>query len=188
MKEAHQLQTKEVVFKQLFEKYYAPFCLYAKRFIDDSNVRQDIVSEIFASLWDRLNDASFELQSENILGYIKFCVRNRCINYLKHLECEQNYSGMIQEKAPVYEKEADSVYTLEELYRMLYNTLEKLPETHRIVFNESFFNNKSHTEIAEELNISVKSVYRYKLKTLELLRKDLKDFLPLILFLLKYTQ
>ena len=43
---------------------------------------------------------------------------------------------------------------------------------------------KTYAEIAEELHISVKSVNRYKQKTIELLRSELKDYLPLLLLLL----
>ena len=50
------------------------------------------------------------------------------------------------------------VYILDELYRMLYETLNKLPENYRTVFIKSFFEGKTHTEIAEEMNLSVKSI------------------------------
>ena len=43
---------------------------------------------------------------------------------------------------------------------------------------------KTHTEIAENMNLSVKSINRYKQKTMELLRNALKDYLPLLLLLL----
>ena len=48
-----------------------------------------------------------------------------------------------KKKTPVYETEPDSVYTLDEMYRMLYGTLNKLPESYRIVFIESFFKGKN---------------------------------------------
>lgn len=89
-----------------------------------------------------------------------------------------------KKKAPIYEIEPDSVYTLDELYRMLYNTLNKLPENYRTVFIKSFFEGKTHTEIAEEMNLSVKSINRYKQKTMELLRNELKDYMPLLLLLI----
>ena len=59
--------TKELTFKQLYEEYYAPFCLYAKRFIEDKDTREDIVSDVFASLWDKID--TFDLKSETALGY-----------------------------------------------------------------------------------------------------------------------
>lgn len=175
-------QTKEQAFKLLYKEYYAPFCLYAKRFIEDKEVREDIVSDVFTSLWDKMD--SFDLQSDTAIGYIKMCVKNSCLNFLKHQEYEWSYAENIQKKAPIYETEPDSVYTLDELYRMLYETLDKLPENYRTVFIKSFFEGKTHVEIAEELNLSVKSINRYKQKTMELLRNDLKEYLPLILFII----
>lgn len=183
MKLSFSKQNKEPAFKQLYEEYYAPFCLYAKRFIDDKDIREDIVSDVFTSLWDKMDSESFDLQSNTALGYIKMCVKNSCLNYLKHQEYEWSYAEKIQEKAPVYETEPDSVYSLDELYRMLYEALEKLPENYRTVFMKSFYEGKTHVEIAEEMNLSVKSINRYKQKTIELLRNELKDYFPLILLL-----
>lgn len=188
MKISFSKQAKELTFKQLYEEYYAPFCLYAKRFVDDKEAREDIVSDVFASLWDKLDSDSFDLQSDTALGYIKMCVKNSCLNFLKHQEYEWSYAENIQKKAPIYETEPDSVYTLDELYRMLHETLTKLPENYRNVFMKSFFEGKTHVEIAEEMNLSVKSINRYKQKTMELLREELKDYLPLLLLLFSYPE
>ncbi|NDV67231.1 RNA polymerase sigma-70 factor [Bacteroides sp. 224] len=173
--------SKEQEFRKLYETYYAPFCLYAKRFVEDKDTREDIFSDVFTSLWSNID--SFDLNSETALGYIKMCVKNKCLNFLKHQEHEWNYAEIIQKKAPIYEREPDSVYTLDELYRMLHEALDKLPENYRTVFIESFFKGKTHAEIAEELELSVKSINRYKQKTIEILRKELKEYMPLILLL-----
>ena len=146
------------------------------------------MSDVFASLWDKLDSDSFDLQSDTALGYIKMCVKNSCLNFLKHQEYEWSYAENIQKKAPIYETEPDSVYTLDELYRMLHETLTKLPENYRNVFMKSFFEGKTHVEIAEEMNLSVKSINRYKQKTMELLREELKDYLPLLLLLFSYPE
>lgn len=60
---------KEQCFKQLFEEYYAPFCLYAKRFIDDRESREDIVSDVFAVVWQKID--SDELRPETAVGISK---------------------------------------------------------------------------------------------------------------------
>ena len=91
MKLSHLQHSKEQIFKQLYEEYYASFCLYAKRYIDDKDTREDIVSDVFASLWDKLDTDSFDLQSDTALGYIKMCVKNSCLNFLKHQEYEWSY-------------------------------------------------------------------------------------------------
>ena len=71
-----------------------------------------------------------------------------------------------------------------ELYDMLFKALERLPQNYRIVFTKNFFEGKTHAEIAEELNLSVKSINRYKQKTMDMLRKEFKEYLPVLLYLI----
>ena len=90
---------------------------------------------------------------------------------------------LLMKQAGISTENRRVTYTLDELYRMLYETLNKLPENYRTVFIKSFFEGKTHTEIAEEMNLSVKSINRYKQKTMELLRNELKEYMPLLLLL-----
>ena len=87
---------------------------------------------------------------------------------------------------PIYAPASDAVYTLEELYGLLKDTLEQMPENHRTVFVKTFLETKTQTEVAEEMQISVKSVHRYKQKAIEQLRNVLKDYLPLALLLMAH--
>ena len=178
--------SKEKDFKRLYEEYYASFCLYAKRFIDDSSVREDIVSDVFASLWNKHD--SFQLNKKTALGYLKVCVRNSCLNHLKHQEYEWSYAELCRNRDPIYAAAPDSIYTLNELYEMLYDTLNKLPESYRSVFSKSFFEGKTHDEIAREMNLSVKSIDRYKQRTINFLRSELKEYLPILVFILLKTK
>lgn len=171
----------QIVFQELFKQYYAPFCLYASRFVADNDICKDIVSDVFAMLWDKKED--FELREDTTLAYIKICVKNSCLNFLKHKNYESDYKSEVQYTAPLYADNSDCIYTLEEMYQMLYETLEKLPPQYREVFTKSFFEGKNRTEIAEEMNISVKTVNRYKQKALELLKFEFKDCMALLLFL-----
>jgi RNA polymerase sigma-70 factor (family 1) len=173
--------SQETIYNKLFEQYYAPFCLYARRFIEDDDICKDIVSDVFATLWDKKDELI--LKSDTTLAYIKVCVRNNCLNYLKHQNYEWDYEEYYTKNTPVYEETPDSVYTIEEMYKMLYHTLDKLPQNYRDVFTKSFFEGKSRSEIANELNISIKSVNRYKQKAMELLKNELKDSLTLLAFL-----
>lgn len=181
MKKIFSQQAKEQIFIQLYEMYYASFCLYAKRFIEDLQTREDIVSEVFASLWDKIE--LVDMHSDSIVGYVKNSVKNACLNHLKHREYELKFAENIRILSPVYETEPDSIYNLNDLYKMLNETLKKLPKHYRNVFVKSFFEEKTYAEIAEELDISVKSVNRYKQKTMDSIREALKrHFLCFTLF------
>ena len=169
---------QEKAFRILYEKYAPALRYFAAKYVGEEEVIDDIVQDVFVCLWEKRVDFKTE---ETIKAFLYKAVKNSCLNFLKHQEYEWNYAEIIRKKTPVYETESDSIYTLDELYRMLYETLNKLPDNYRTVFIESFFKGKTHAEIAEELNLSVKSVNRYKQRTLELLRNELKDYLPLLL-------
>lgn len=173
---------KEKQFRALYAQYYAPFCLFARHFIDNPTICEDLVSDVFVNMWGRID--TIDLDSPTVSAYIKMCVRNACLNHIRHNMHKENFEQESRFAELIYEDNTDRVYSLDELYRMLYEVLESLPESHRQVFIKTYVEGKSREEIASELDISVKSVGRYKQKTLELLRSELSDFLPVVMLLL----
>jgi RNA polymerase sigma-70 factor (ECF subfamily) len=174
--------TKEKTFSELFQRYYIPFCLYAKRFIDDRDLREDLVSEVFTTLWDKIEHD--EIQSDTVVAYLRVSVQNACLNHLKHARYVQDYAEQWAIRAPLYEETPDTLYTEETLWQLLLKTLNKLPSEYRKAFIDSYYHGKTHTEIAAEMEISVKSVNRYKQKAITLLRNELKEWMPLIAMVL----
>lgn len=172
------IKSKEQKFRKIYEDYYASFCMYAKQFIDDRSIREDIVSDIFVNLWRKWDE--MELNPETIPAFLKTCVRNGCLNHLKHLRYEMDYAENYKTRSPIYEIAPDTVFGLEELYELLYQTLEKLPENYKTVFIKYLFEDKTHAEIARDMNLSVKSIDRYKQKVIKILRLELKDYLPFL--------
>ena len=51
------------------------FVCMQKGLLNDKETREDIVSDVFTSLWDKLDTDSFDLQSNTALAYIKMCVK-----------------------------------------------------------------------------------------------------------------
>lgn len=171
-------QRKKELFRELYEAYYAPLCLYAFRFVRDMPSAEDIVADIFAALWDRLPD--MELRDDTAGGYLRSAVKNRCLNHLKHRLYELGYQENCALREPVYASSADALYTPKELYQMLHRTLERLPENYRTVFVRSILEGRTHDDIAQEMQVSVKSVNRYKQRAIEQLRRELEPYLTLL--------
>jgi RNA polymerase sigma-70 factor (ECF subfamily) len=169
-------------FRALYDTYYAPFCIYAKRFIDDKEDCEDIVSEVFTSLWEHID--LFDPQSPTALAYIKMCVKNSCLNYLKHRDHIWKYEEQCKAHEDEFILDPDQIYTRDELYARLNAAIQKLPDSYREVFVQKFFEDKTYTEIAEHLGISVKSVNRYKQRSIELLRAELSEEFGALLLLL----
>ncbi len=67
-------------FRLLFENYYPSLCLFCKRYIDDFDVREDIVQNVFVSIWENRRNICV---NSSVRNYLITSVRNGCLNYLR---------------------------------------------------------------------------------------------------------
>lgn len=164
-------------FRQLFEYYYPALCVYAKRFIEEKEIREDIVQDVFFSVWESRKQISVQLSTR---GYLVACVRNHCLNHLRRNKAE-TFDPSFQENIPEYAENNDDLYTWIELQELLAKALNKLPDDYRRVFELNRLEDKNYAEIADTMHISIRTVERYKNKAIEILKKELKDYLPLFI-------
>lgn len=83
------------------------------------------------------------------------------------------------------QSEPASQITLQnELQEQIHRAIESLPEQCRIIFKLSRFDELKYAEIAEHLGISIKTVENQMGKALKVMREKLKDYLPLLIFLI----
>ena len=171
----------ETAFQQMFEHYYANLCTYAKRYIQDLNTREDIVQDVFCAIW--INRRKIDC-NQAVTNYLVTSVKHHCLNHLRKHQGKDLQTEAELEKIPAYADDNEAMYMLHELEGMLTRTLASLPEEYRIAFEMSRMENKSTTEIAEALGVSIRTVERYRNKAIDILKKELKDYLPLICLLL----
>lgn len=167
----------EKAFEKLFGLFYPSLSIYAKRYIEERTVCEDIVQDVFVALWEGRKKL---LITTSIRSYLILSVRNHCLNYLRKEGLSLQYQELITKEQTTADQGQD-VYLLSELYEMLDKALAKLPDTYRLVFEMHRMEGKNYEEIAEALNISVRTAKRYKSQVVEILKNELKDYLPLIL-------
>lgn len=109
---------------------------------------------------------------EYILGYIYAMTRNQIYNFLKHQSVELNYQEkFVQENASSYDFDIyDNLYA-KELQLLIKLTLDNMPEQRRKVFSMSRQKGMSNQEIAEKLNLSIRTVERHIYLALQELKK-----------------
>lgn len=171
----------ETAFRKMFERYYVDLCIFAKRYVSDLHTREDLVQDVFCAVW--MNRIKID-STIPIRNYLITSVKYHCLNYLRKSSKHEFHKEAEMENIPVYADRSDELYSLEELRGIFYRTLNSLPEEYRIAFEMSRMENKPSAEIAEKLGVSVRTVERYRNKAIEILKTELKDFLPLMIFLL----
>lgn len=173
------LEDDDEAFRLLFFEFFPPLCVFAHRYIDDWATCEDIVQDTFFKIWKKRKSIEISTSSRN---FLITSVRNSCVDHIRKKDTERTW----QEK----EKVINSKYTDGDLYshmeleKMLTSALSKLPENVRIIFEMNRFDGKTYKEIAEEKNISIKTVEANITKALKHLRIELKDYLPLVILLL----
>lgn len=174
------MSNKKDIFKNLYMTYSPSLYVYARRFVESPEVREDIVCDVFARLWQK--GETFILKEETALAFLKKSVRNACLNHIRSRNSADNFAAH-HSRIPSYADSPEAIYTLDELYSMLYDAVNKLSPSEKAVFHESFMMERKQADIAVELGVSVKTVERYRKKILDFLKNELKDNLPVIAFL-----
>ena len=167
-------------FDILFMRYYPLLCAYAKQFVDFDD-GQEIVQDVMVWFWE---NSSMQVIESSPKNYLFRAVKNRCLTLINRNELKQRVvSSMYENQQSQYED--PDFYIVEELTRNIENALSRLPETYREAFEMNRFQSMTYNEIAEKLNVSSTTVdYRIQ-QALKLLRVELKDYLPLLMALVR---
>ena len=174
--------SKTELFDEIFKRYSKPLFYYASKFVEDE-VARDIVQDVFAKLW---SDQKIVI-NRSLNSFLFTMVRNGCLQFLEKQKVRNRYIESAKLKLQVeelqfYMTEKTSLIE-QELEQKLNEVLESLPERCRQIFIMSRFENKKNKEIAEELGVSLKAVEKQITKALATIRIEMKDYLPLLLFL-----
>jgi len=172
--------------KQAFDSVYIEFSdmLYhlCLQYVNDKSAAEEIVQDAFVKLWEVREGVRDDLSIRNYLYTItknnclmhlrKEQTINRNIKELKYIEMQFNYEAMTAM--------ADDIVQFDELKERMDEAIEALPDKLKDVFLLSRVEELKYREIAEQLDISVKTVEARISKALTILRTELKDYLPII--------
>ncbi len=174
----------KIVFDFVFNYYYSGLCAYARRWVTDPDVAEDLVQDFFVRLW--MNRSNPEITS-SLKSYLFTSVKNRSINYLKHNKVKEQYGRHVLETKADHQESEGWEFTEPELTELIERGMEKLPPRCREIFILSRFEGKDNGKIAEMLGLSKRTVELQISNALKTLRTELKDYLPamLLLWLLK---
>ena len=154
-------------FETLFRSSYEPLCRYACQMIEDMDIAEEIVQDLFYILWkERQNIQIFS----SVNGYLYRSVKNKSLQYLEQQRVRDDYRKMQLENADIESVTPQEELEYKELEQHIRETLYRLPDRRQKIFHMNRMEGKKYSEIAEELQISVKTVEAEMSKTLRELR------------------
>ncbi len=161
--------------KVLFDRYYRPLCVFAMKFLDDIQVAEDIVQEVFIRFWE---DKKYKDVGRSLKNYLFVSVRNRSLNYLESYQhAKKEYLNHLKEEFG-YEQFTNE--EISEKKQKLQEEIGKLPPQSKKVLMKIIFEKKKYKEVSEELNISLNTVKTHFSRALRQLRGSI-DILVIVL-------
>ena len=167
-------------FDVLFRRYYPMLCAYACRFVSLESA-EEIAQDALLWLWEHRED---EIIQYSLSKYLLKSVYHRALNRLEQEQMQLNADTRFYQDLVENVLEEEDLCQLHELTARLGEAISHLPESYREAFLKHRLKGMTYKEIADELDVSVQTV-NYRIgQALKLLAQELKDYLPLLLYLL----
>lgn len=162
---------KYLEFKQLYRRYYKALVIHAYKFVSNRTVAEDIVQEVFASMWER----NVDIQKESATHiYLYNGVRNRAFNYLEHQQVERSYLQQKMQENPEYDINGsdEELLLTEAVYQRIFSYIDQLPEKQRQVIR-LMLEGKKLGDIMEVLQLSASTVKTHRKRAMDFLKTKL---------------
>lgn len=172
---------KRKEFDAIFRKTYSRLYFYALSLLSDESDADDVVEEVFVELWKRRDEIEW---GDNLNSFLYRAVYTRSLNTIKRnskstkrLDSLDAINAKRIEWLSSIEQESISNVEDAELRQAIANAIDELPEKCGRVFRMSYLNGMRNKDIAEEMDLSVRTVEAHMYHALQFLRKRLKQFL-----------
>lgn len=169
------LRTDDVeAFQEIYQRYWHPLFVVARRKLYSQENAEEIVQDLFASVWSRRTDAQIEDLKKYLFSSVKYLI----INSIKSKIVRQEYESRTNAT-----RTFDTTRLTEEelAYRDLHSAIEdgllRLPEKTQHIFRLNRLENQSVREISQLLNIPERTVEYHITQSLRALRLHLRDYL-----------
>lgn len=159
-------------FEGVFREMAPSLRVYIARYVGAREIAEDLVQDLFLTLWR--NREALDIHAP-IAHYLFTAARNRALNHLKHERVVTRFQRapmLAAEYAPV----ADEALLEAELARRIQEAIERLPKRARLIFTMSRQRKMTYQQIAQELDLSVKTIETQMGRALRSIRLYLRDF------------
>lgn len=158
-------------FKQLFEEYFEQIKSYIYYKSGNEELASDISQEVFLKIWEKRND----IKKETVVSLLYSMAYNIFISHCRHNKIELNFTKKENNQQESFSPE--DMYNYQETKRMYEKALSCMNEEYRTVFLMSRMEELKYREIAERLDISIKTVEKRMSRALSYLKQELTPVL-----------
>lgn len=173
----------ETAFQETFEIYFKVLVLFATRFSIDQETAEDLVQDVFVKLYEQKDRLQFH---SSLKAFLYQSVRNKCLDILRSRKTRERHHDEIKFSSELEGLDSEALMMQSELEEKVYQSIKQLPEQCQLIFKMNRFEGKKNQEIADELNISKRTVETQISKALKRLREDIYPYLKTFLLAIAF--
>ena len=175
-------------FEEIYMDYFPRLLRFAREYVGSDEDAENIIQDVFMTLWERRSDLKIHI---SMVSYLFLLIKNRCIDHLRRRthaekgkeEIQKQHNLELQMKLHSLEALDHDLINDTDIERIITNAINFLPPKCREIFILNKIDGKKYKEIAEELQISINTVENQMSIALRKLREQLKDYMPVFIFL-----
>ena len=157
-------------FEILFHRYYNQLANYCSKLVRDPVIAEEITQEIFIYLWEKKQ--AIEINT-SLKSYLFSAIRNKSINYIKYELPKQQMQVDINESNLIFESKTQFTHETDQLREKIKLAIDDLPLKCKEIFILSRYAGLTYQEIADEMDLSIKTVENQISIALKKLREKL---------------
>ena len=170
---------EEKVFDVVYRHYFRRLCAFCSQYVSEQEEIEEIVQETMMWLWENRKSLVADMSLKSLLFTI---VRNKCLNTISHIQVKQQVHERLYAKFQEQFENPD--FYIGELMALASKAIRELPDEYRKAFEMNRFEEMTYNEIAERTGVSPKTIAYRISQALKILRTELKDYIPLLVWLL----
>jgi RNA polymerase sigma-70 factor (family 1) len=154
-------------FAQIFKRYNSILLIHAYKKLEQQEVAEDIVQEVFSMLWQKRESLNI---ATNLSGYLYASVKNKALDLIARKKTETKYVDSLKHFVANSTVVTDHLVREKQMREIIEREIGRLPSKMRVVFELSRNQHLSHKEIASKLNLNEQTVTDQIKKALKILR------------------
>ena len=167
----------EKLFEESFQNHFDGMFRYCHTMVNDQEEAEDIVQSVFADLWQDRHKIEFHT---SIQAYLYKGVYFKCMNRIKRQKVNKRFTSRYTYQSSNLIDEGNPAI-FEDVNQKVNEAIAALPDQCRKIFTLSRSNGMKYQEIADHLQLSIKTIENQMGRALKSLRDNLADYLHLII-------
>lgn len=171
-------------FQDLYRLHYPSLCRFAFKYVSNTDLAEDLVQDSLMKVWEQ---RARLLEIDNLKSYLFLMVKNACLNHFEHQKVVAKHADAVVAEINILSLLEDNTAFENEtpnLEDLVMQAIEQLPKQSGEVFKMKYVEGMRTKEIAEQTNLSPRTVETHVYNALKSLRAMFKDFNPFVILLI----